>query len=168
MTTARMTWRKLERQLADPSVFDRLLEQEEEEEMEVNSFGESETEKEQGGGDPCYQLSLIIDTQDHGPVPLNLFVKQQTMTWSYMDSINRVTMSGRLNTPFGGEGTNFTDQQGQVIFFLSGFMPLHTKFPPGGVLSKGTGVFKTLPARPPLKSPHIDWEVLKMQTRRDC
>lgn len=85
-----------------------------------------------------------------------------------MDSINKVSMSGRFDFSHGVAGTNFRDQRGQVIFFLSTFMPLHDKFPPGGALSKGTGVFKMLPARPPLKSPRIDWEVLKMQTRRDC
>jgi hypothetical protein len=163
MTTKGIVWRKLERRLAEPSLFDRLLE--EEEEMEAGSFRESETEQ---GGDPCYQLSLVIDTQDHGPVPLNLLVKQQTATWNYMDSINKITMSGRYNYDLGLPGTNFTDQQGQVIFFLDGFLPLHQQYPPGGVLSKGTGVFKIPPARPPLRTPHIDWEVLKMQTRRDC
>ena len=157
MTTKGMSWRRLEQQLAEPSYFDRLLEQEEE--MEAESFQGLEMAQQSG----CYQLGLTMATQDKGTITVNLFVKEPD-TWRYSDSFNGINMAGRYQPRFGTGGTAFTDQQRQNnIFFLSAFVPLPlNKYTPGSVLSKGTGYFQTPPPTLRLKTPHIDWEVVRV------
>jgi hypothetical protein len=156
-------WQELERKVADPAFFDRLLQKETEAEEELTDkfFGNTKS--------VCHYVSLKVQTTDHGTYPANLTVEEPDR-WSYSDSFSGIQISGRYR---GGldkkrlmqSGTAFLNQQGRVVFFLAGFPPLYEKKYSKGPGYQGHGRFIVPPARLKLASQYFGWTV---QERRNC
>jgi len=173
-TNDALAWRRLERQLATPACFERLLEEEEEMEAEAlgaKSLGAESLDAQDGeaesGKQVCHDVELAGTSVDKGAFTGTLTVIEPD-AWYYTSYITGIQMSGRYvnghSQGLSPTGTAFLDQQkSQAIFFLNNFLPFNeNKYPPGGVLSSGTGRFVNPPAALRLATPNIQWKVAKL------